>query len=445
VDRDKEIKLKPLPKPVYRPPSNSREAGGRDSDARAGKRYDGRPAGSGRAPEQSGGRGSRGGARYANPEKRDVQQPIPDDFPMVPRKVRPTAARDTYSASAAGRGVSRKKLRMNRKRREAINITTKAPRKINQNALFWGIAALAFCVFIFVIVWGFTKKNAYEIFVNDESVGKVMMSKTVGADSVLTAATARLKEENGADVRINETVGAEPVHVSKNGALGFDKIVAEVESRLTYDVLASAIYVNGEMKGVLKDEKTADAALDKVKAQYRQAGLNIISEGFVEDVRVEPEYVGKDRIQSADDVFAILTSTSSKQDIYTLVEGDSLEKVAKKYGMTVDDLLHANPGITVDTKLKIGQQLNITTPSPVVSVQTVEEVTMTEVDPMPVREQINPDEPATYKKIIQQGADGQKDVTYRITRINGYKQAPVPVNTVVTKAPVAQIEEIGSK
>jgi LysM repeat protein len=43
---------------------------------------------------------------------------------------------------------------------------------------------------------------------------------------------------------------------------------------------------------------------------------------------------------------------------YTVVKGDSLASIAKKYGVTVKALQAANPGV-VPTKLKIGQKLVI--------------------------------------------------------------------------------------
>jgi LysM repeat protein len=58
--------------------------------------------------------------------------------------------------------------------------------------------------------------------------------------------------------------------------------------------------------------------------------------------------------------------TSPSASEYTVVKGDYLEKIAKKFGVTVKAIEAANPGI-VPTKLKIGQKLNIpagSNPSP---------------------------------------------------------------------------------
>ena len=431
-DRDRELNLKPLPKPVYKPPLNSRHSGAREN-------------GQGNPNDRQQNRQS----VSSNLARREYSRSAPQDFPAVPRKVRPTAASETYAqVPETGRrklGISRRISRMNRQKRDAVKVSNKTPRVINTNILFWGLACLAFCVFIIVIVWGLTKKNAFEIFVNGESMGFVTMSNNINEDSVLSAATALLKEENEADVLISETVSAELARVSKNDALTLEEMAELVAGSLTYDVMAAVIYVDGELKGVIKDMDAAETALDRVMAQHRQEGLTFISEEFIEEVKIEPDYVAKDRIQSEDEVFGALTAFSDKRDIYTIVEGDSLERVSMIYGMTVDKLLHANPDITINTTLRIGRQLNITTPTPILSVRTVEEATYPETEPMPKREQLNPDKPSSHRAIIQQGADGLKDVTYHIIRINGYKQTPVAVNTVIINPPVPQIEEIGTQ
>lgn len=449
MDQDKSKNLKPLPKPVYRPPVNSRAA--RSNDQRAD-----RPDRPDRRDDTRGDRDARGpryetintrDARVQRQKYKEASRYTPEDFPAVPRKVRPTAARETYATIPPKRRTTKRRTKLLRKITHPNNkkISTKAPRRVNQNILFWGIGGVLLCFGLFLLVYGLTKKNAYEISVNDTVVGDVMMSKGVNADSVLTAVTDKLKTDNGADVRINETISAQLVHASGGGVMAFDNMVDAVIGQVTYDVMAAAIYVDGNVKGVLKDEGEANDVLDKIKAQYHQDGLNIISDGFVEDVEVQTTYVGKDQIQTEDDVFAALTANSSKQEIYTIVKGDTLNKVAMNNGMTVDEILNANPGLTIDSTLSIGQQINISTPSPVVSVVTVEEVTLTEVDPMQHQVRTNINEPITYKKIIQQGSDGQKEVTYHVTRINGYAQTPEPIKTDFTQPEVPQIEEIGGK
>jgi LysM repeat protein len=49
---------------------------------------------------------------------------------------------------------------------------------------------------------------------------------------------------------------------------------------------------------------------------------------------------------------------------YTVVPKDTLTRIAKRFGLTVDQILAANPAITDANVLKIGDKLVIPTPGP---------------------------------------------------------------------------------
>jgi hypothetical protein len=49
--------------------------------------------------------------------------------------------------------------------------------------------------------------------------------------------------------------------------------------------------------------------------------------------------------------------------VYVIKEKDTLSKVAKKFGITLEALLAANPDIKNADKISVGQQINIPTPS----------------------------------------------------------------------------------
>jgi LysM repeat protein len=49
--------------------------------------------------------------------------------------------------------------------------------------------------------------------------------------------------------------------------------------------------------------------------------------------------------------------------VYTLKKGDTLSKIATKNGLTIEELLAANPDIKNPNKVAEGQQIIIPTPS----------------------------------------------------------------------------------
>ena len=70
---------------------------------------------------------------------------------------------------------------------------------------------------------------------------------------------------------------------------------------------------------------------------------------------------------------------------YTVVAGDTFYGIAYANDMSMSDLEALNPGIDIN-RLMVGDVLNVKELTPVLSVQTVEEVTYTQSIPCPVEE-----------------------------------------------------------
>jgi len=66
----------------------------------------------------------------------------------------------------------------------------------------------------------------------------------------------------------------------------------------------------------------------------------------------------------------LLTGAISQQ-VHIVATGDTLSGIAKTYGMSISELREANPTINPE-KLSIGQQIVLTKPAPMVTVQTLE-------------------------------------------------------------------------
>jgi LysM repeat protein len=53
------------------------------------------------------------------------------------------------------------------------------------------------------------------------------------------------------------------------------------------------------------------------------------------------------------------TAPTGTGETHTVAPGESLSSIADLYGLTLDQLLAANPGLTEDTPIQIGQELNL--------------------------------------------------------------------------------------
>lgn len=64
----------------------------------------------------------------------------------------------------------------------------------------------------------------------------------------------------------------------------------------------------------------------------------------------------------------------SPPKVHTVEQGDTLSKISRKYGVSLEALYSANPGFNKDTKLDLGQSVNIPTARKIVNVKNLKDV-----------------------------------------------------------------------
>lgn len=60
--------------------------------------------------------------------------------------------------------------------------------------------------------------------------------------------------------------------------------------------------------------------------------------------------------------------------IHTVVAGDTLSKISRKYGVSLEALYSVNPGFNADTRLKLGQSVNVPSARKIVNVKNLSDV-----------------------------------------------------------------------
>lgn len=300
---------------------------------------------------------------------------------------------------------------------------------------------------ILFLAWVFMHKNAQEVYVGETKIGAIR-DMEVKVDDLYQTALAKLKSDKGTNVEVNEELTLKSVHASKKEVVSIDYMLAEICKTFTYKIEASSITVDGIEMAILENKEEANTLLNSIleeeKKKYFQEGANIVESGFFQDVKVIPKFVNTDDIITTQKAESILTTKSSVAKKYKVAQNDTLWKIAINAEMTLNELIKANPGLTEDTVLKLGQELNIVVQVPLLSVKTVEQIKYTEVEPKKVEQIKNDNEYKTYKKVIQQGKDGQKEIVANIIKVDGVEQQRVVVSENITVAPITEKIEIGT-
>ncbi len=192
-----------------------------------------------------------------------------------------------------------------------------------------------------------------------------------------------------------------------------------------------ALSVNGEQVGVAASEEEIQAVLDRVAAPYLTE--NTVEYGFVEELSVTGQEMSSTTQFDMDALYALLTSDTVEEAVYTVEKGDTFVQIAKSLGMTVDELSELNPDVVID-KLWIGDELVIQRSVPMLSVWTVENETYEQTIESPV-EYTETD--AMYQgesKVTVQGEDGLAEVNANFRYVNGYLEEQTVLSTTVLQA-----------
>ena len=291
-----------------------------------------------------------------------------------------------------------------------------------------------------------TNKNGQAVYLDGQSVGviKLNKNKTLTADELKTLAVKKLEQDLGTPVQVNEAVTTELVRVPSKELVTEDHVVSEICKGFTYLVQAAFITVNGQQLAIVQTEQEATEILDSIQHEYLQSDLEIESIEFVEDVQVTLDFVETDQLDSKAHALELLRANTEEEELYTIQDGDSLGQIAVNAGMTLNDLLAINPTYDITTRLRPGNTLTLKVSKPLVSVLTKERIVYIRVVPKPVDIRYNANEHTSHSAILQQGRDGQEEVTAFIVRVNKIETGQEIIEQKELLAPIIEIQERGT-
>ncbi|MEO4055347.1 M23 family metallopeptidase [Solibacillus sp. CAU 1738] len=304
----------------------------------------------------------------------------------------------------------------------------------------------------------------YHIYANDAYIGAV--SNLEAVEMVITEKEQQVSEkydELFVDAHSNiEVVPEQVFQASTNDA----DILAKLKQALVVEAEAYALQVSGETVAYVKDEAEYEKALNLLKLEYvtqeeldalnnnkdntqlrelKKNETRILEVSILEPVEGEATKAKPTEILNAEEAVELLQTGTLEKEVYTVQAGDVLGSIAKEHELKTSELLELNPSISDTTVLQIGQELNVTVNKPLVTVKVVEEKSKVEtIDYAHIVEE-NARMPKGEKKVIAEGAEGKKEVSYLITLENGERTERVVTNEEITQEPENRVVEVGTK
>ena len=206
---------------------------------------------------------------------------------------------------------------------------------------------------------------------------------------------------------------------------------------------AVGLYVNGQFYGATTMGDQLEAAIEAIKQPYREQypGAEI---GFVEDLELRHGVYLTESIRSYQDLESLLHQEVQGQRSYTVQDGDTPYDIAGRNDVTLADLYALNPQLDNGNYMMPGMELVIGQAVPFLQVKAV--VTTVEREPIAyeTETEYTTDLAFGVQRTLQQGVEGQKDVTYETTYVGGQVESKVQVGepTVISE-PVNEVVQMG--
>jgi murein DD-endopeptidase MepM/ murein hydrolase activator NlpD len=207
------------------------------------------------------------------------------------------------------------------------------------------------------------------------------------------------------------------------------------------------IFVRGQLIGTVRDEKTVDRVLERLKddevsgkhrrsmvalaAAPQQSNDNVVARStpkairvrITDDIELRKREINPALFMDEYQVIATLAEGNAQRATYIVQEGDTPSGIAQKQGVPLQLLYENNAHMTdlIEKDLiRIGDVLDLTYRKPLVSIESETEVTET----IELKHEVMYEEDATLKRgetrTVREGRDGLMKVTYRLKKLDGF-------------------------
>lgn len=223
-----------------------------------------------------------------------------------------------------------------------------------------------------------------------------------------------------------------------------DLEVGHVTQDEDYDEFVRAFilnYVSEDEYEAYLERETSDEELDKLEI----GEVLITNIDLSEDVKWTKSSADADDILTMEQTIKKMEQGTLEQEIYTVQQGDVLGTIANDHGLTLSEIKDINPGITENSLLQIGDELNVTVLRPMVSV-IVEKVSKREESiSYQTETKDNSDMWRGETRVSQEGRDGKKVVEFKTVYENGRSVTRETIAEEVIQEPVNKVVQRGTK
>lgn len=287
-----------------------------------------------------------------------------------------------------------------------------------------------------------SSSTAY-LMINGEQVGIVVNEKS--GQELIQSVLQEKGASFGVVAKTHDEIKFKPARISKDEIQPISE--EELQGKLSAYIEAGAITIADQPLFILPSLDDAQKLLQSYKDIYVQPSdtNQVTAVSFEENVGTQTVEATPDEVLTPEQALEKLKQGNIQKLDYTVQSNDSWWLIARKNNMLTMEVLAANPGATLDTKLKAGQKITLQKVTPFLTVVSTGTRIDQEIVPFDVVTNADSSLASGQTKVTQAGSDGQKVVTYTYVQKNNQVVSKSIVNENVTKEAVNQVIAKGSQ
>ena len=316
-----------------------------------------------------------------------------------------------------------------------------------QKVIIWLALFLLLAISVALFCWGINNHlgragNAYAVSVDSSELGLLSQEKLL--DEMLKTLQDEAEAFYGMPVVAVEEINVEEVFCPFQEK-DPEKILSQLRQMLSYKVKAKMVMVDGRDILPVATEEEVDEITSLLAGAYLPHKSNV----SLEEVQIGEAISSRSCCVYPEDLYdvetlaSILLRGTDRKETYLVSRGDSLWKIARNYDLTVEELKEANPQINGDA-IRIGDEINLIVPEPLVNVKTVERMVIEESIPFNTKYTYDSNIWRVQTRIIEAGTLGRREVVYQITRENGVETAREKIQEKIIEEPGDQVVARGT-
>ncbi len=226
------------------------------------------------------------------------------------------------------------------------------------------------------------------------------------------------------------------------------KYSKRIDNTVSAKVTKTAILVDGKPIAFCANRKEAKQVLILLKHKYSDNNATLKSIDFVENVTIEKAKVALDDFRgypSTEELLAYIEKGNAEDKTYTVQAGDTFSSISTKTGLTVEEIILANPQLAKQKFLSEGQSISVVVPDSLIHVKTVDTISYEKETDFEVVEEGTDRLFEGEFDIKVKGEKGKSSYVAERVLINGVEASREIISETVITEPKTQVLKVGTK